>query len=490
MNNIAINVRGPLGSTGSAGPTGPQGPTGATGPTGNTGSQGIQGPTGATGPTGNTGSQGIQGPTGATGPTGADGSAGSQGIQGPTGATGPTGSAGSQGIQGPTGATGPTGADGSAGSQGIQGPTGATGPTGSAGSQGIQGPTGATGPTGSAGSQGIQGPTGATGPTGADGSAGSQGIQGPTGATGPTGPSGLGVTSGGQTGWILIKNSSTDYDTAWEQIINLSQGGLSADLSATGGIGYVLKQSFMGSPISSSRLDANELFPQTVGFLHKRAWSIPVRGGTGRIIVGASGATLQGTIGTTIDYIDGNFQSFTATGANLNSGTAIFTTGAAGADFRIGHYPRQGFKFRTGPNITFLRYWMGATQAIPSVDQPTSNSYILIRYTSPTSGSPDTNWQILTSNATSTEVFDSGIPVTANTLYIASINTRGITFRGDAANAVDIWIGTSEYNMQLVRTLTGPLPLTATSLFGIVQVTSLTAGSKTGHFGGYFQSWS
>ena len=327
----------------------------------------------------------------------------------------------------------------------------------------------------------MDGLPGATGPTG---------DPGPTGNVGPTGPAGLGVTSGGLTGYILVKNSSDDYDTTWEQLLNLSRGGLSADLSATGGIGYVLKQTYMGAPITSERLNRNELFPQTVGFLHKKAWSIPVRGGTGRTIVGGSGATLQGTVGTTVDNIDGNFQSFTATGQNLNAGTAIFTTGSAGSDFRITHYPIQGFKFKTGPNITFLRYWLGATQAIPTADQPTSNSEILLRYTSPTSGTADTTWKILTSNATTTSIFDTGIPVTANTLYVASINTRGITFRGDPENAVDVWLGTSEYNMQLVKTLTGPLPLTATSLFGIVQVTSLTAGSKTGHFGGYFQSWS
>jgi hypothetical protein len=38
------------------------------------------------------------------------------------------------------------------------------------------------------------------------------GPQGPTGATGPTGP---GVATGGTTGDLLVKQSSTDFDTAW-----------------------------------------------------------------------------------------------------------------------------------------------------------------------------------------------------------------------------------------------------------------------------------
>ena len=47
------------------------------------------------------------------------------------------------------------------------------------------------------------------GPKGDQGSTGPQGPQGSTGATGP------GVPSGGSTGQIIAKNSSTSYDTGW-----------------------------------------------------------------------------------------------------------------------------------------------------------------------------------------------------------------------------------------------------------------------------------
>jgi hypothetical protein len=50
---------------------------------------------------------------------------------------------------------------------------------------------------------GTGGPAGATGPAG------------PTGATGATGPAGPGVPTGGTTGQVLEKTSSTDYATAW-----------------------------------------------------------------------------------------------------------------------------------------------------------------------------------------------------------------------------------------------------------------------------------
>jgi hypothetical protein len=42
-----------------------------------------------------------------------------------------------------------------------------------------------------------------------------QGPQGPRGPTGPTGATGQGVATGGIVGQVLIKNSSTNYDTSW-----------------------------------------------------------------------------------------------------------------------------------------------------------------------------------------------------------------------------------------------------------------------------------
>jgi hypothetical protein len=44
---------------------------------------------------------------------------------------------------------------------------------------------------------------------------GSQGPRGPTGPTGSTGSAGAGIATGGTPGQVLIKNSSTDYDTTW-----------------------------------------------------------------------------------------------------------------------------------------------------------------------------------------------------------------------------------------------------------------------------------
>ena len=104
------------------------------------------------------------------------------------------------------------------GLKGDTGVTGATGPVGATGPQGadsiVPGPTGPTGATGPQGVQGIQGPTGVEGPTG------------PTGATGPqgaTGAVGQGVPAGGVADQIIVKQSSTDYDTAWDYIQTLTE---------------------------------------------------------------------------------------------------------------------------------------------------------------------------------------------------------------------------------------------------------------------------
>ena len=65
--------------------------------------------------------------------------------------------------------------------------------------------------------QGMPGPQGPIGPAGP---------QGATGPQGPAGPAGQGVPTGGTDGQVLTKQSSTDYDTAWEDAAAGQGGGL------------------------------------------------------------------------------------------------------------------------------------------------------------------------------------------------------------------------------------------------------------------------
>ncbi len=81
--------------------------------------------------------------------------------------------------------------------------------------------TGAPGPAGPAGPAGadstVPGPIGPPGPTGPTGPAST--VPGPTGPAGATGPTGPGVAAGGLTGQALVKNSGTDYDTKWTNVV-------------------------------------------------------------------------------------------------------------------------------------------------------------------------------------------------------------------------------------------------------------------------------
>ena len=127
------------------------------------------------------------------------------GPQGPEGPQGDTGPQGLQGIQGPVGPQGPIG---------LQGPQGAQGPQGPAGADGTNGTNGLDGAVGPQGPQGVQGETGATG---------AKGDKGDKGDTGATGASGVGIAAGGLVGQVLLKASTTDYDTAWSVLPTNSQ---------------------------------------------------------------------------------------------------------------------------------------------------------------------------------------------------------------------------------------------------------------------------
>lgn len=67
--------------------------------------------------------------------------------------------------------------------------------------------------------EGIQGPQGPTGATGPQGPTGLTGDTGPIGPSGPQGDPGEGVPVGGTSNQILVKQSGTDYDTGWEDLI-------------------------------------------------------------------------------------------------------------------------------------------------------------------------------------------------------------------------------------------------------------------------------
>lgn len=253
-----FNFTIPRGDHGEQGPQGDPGPKGDTGDQGPAGNDGAPGAAGATGPKGDKGDQGIQGSTGAQGAPGAKGDKGDTGEQGV-----------SVTLIGSVATSDDLPIPGGLGEGYIVTNTGnlwfwnsITTSWNDIGQ--IVGPQGDPGPTGATGSQGPQGDQGPAGNNGIDGASfiwhgewdgsyyvpndvvyyqgssyicivdnlntqptnttywavmtlqGQQGAQGDQGDQGEQGPRGYGVSPGGTTGQVLIKNSDDDYDTVWQ----------------------------------------------------------------------------------------------------------------------------------------------------------------------------------------------------------------------------------------------------------------------------------
>lgn len=160
--------------------------------------------------------------------------------KGETGDPGPEGPAGKDGMDGTMGPQGPPGPKGDPGERGEKGDPGEPGPAGSNGLAGEPGPEGPAGPPGKDGGDGAQGPPGERGEKGDPGDSAYQiwldagntgtkqdflkslkGPQGPPGKGGGgsivtfEGGIGKGIPAGGDTGQVLAKKSTANYDTEW-----------------------------------------------------------------------------------------------------------------------------------------------------------------------------------------------------------------------------------------------------------------------------------
>ena len=271
-------LTGPQGPQGIAGPKGEKGEQGLVGPEGPQGQRGPAGPQGPQGPIGNIG---LTGPKGEKGDTGPRGIQGEQGPKGETGSVGPQGEQGPRGdsfritdvldnmilLPEPSTVTNNFAYLVEKDVGGVQyedgahlfillvgnntwtdnGPfSGVAGPQGPQGTQGEQGPQGIQGETGSPfqiydtleSFASLPEPSTVTNnnvylilkdeegnvfpiPHIAVLLVASQSWYdvGPMGTQGPKGDTGWGVSEGGTVGQVLVKNSDTDYDTAWSTII-------------------------------------------------------------------------------------------------------------------------------------------------------------------------------------------------------------------------------------------------------------------------------
>ena len=122
---------------------------------------------------------------------------------------------------------------------------------------------------------------------------GPQGPRGPTGATGATGATGNGVATGGTTGQVLIKNSATDYDTAWSSnLIYSFNTGNSAFIQAN--TATIIAQASFARANSEPIGTAAYIQANTATIIAQAAYAKANTGGGGGSSLGLITATVLG----------------------------------------------------------------------------------------------------------------------------------------------------------------------------------------------------
>ncbi len=151
---------------------------------------------------------------------------------------------------------------------------------------------------------------------GMPGPAGVKGDTGATGATGLTGATGVGIPTGGTTGQALLKNSSTNYDTAWQTIPTVA---VIIQDSVT------QSSSTWSSQKIQTQLDTKASTTHNHNSLYAPiASGIPTGGTTGQILTKTSNADYADAWQTLIN----TSAEFDLTGVSWNSGTPPTATGS------------------------------------------------------------------------------------------------------------------------------------------------------------------
>lgn len=135
------------------------------------------------------------------------------------------------------------------------------------------------------------------------------------GMPGPSGAAGVGMPTGGTTGQALLKNSSTNYDTAWQTIPTVSVIIQDATTQST---------STWSSQKIQTQLDAKASITHNHNTLYAPiASAVPTGGTTGQILTKTSNADYADAWQTLIN----TSAEFDLTGVTWNSGTPPTATG-------------------------------------------------------------------------------------------------------------------------------------------------------------------
>lgn len=190
------------------------------------------------------------------------------------------------------------------------------------------------------------GETGARGPAGISGSDGQDGAPGATGPAGADGPAGPGIAAGGSTGQLLIKASSTDYDTQWSTISTTKAyaqfNQISGSTYPSGHQNIAFNESALASNIALNTSNGLITFTHPGAYMITVGWRFGSAGDawTGVNMINASGTVIARSFGT------GNVTN--------DPGPAMFSLLANVTDVSVGYYLRI--------------YRAGATMAIATPD--------------------------------------------------------------------------------------------------------------------------
>ena len=148
------------------------------------------------------------------------------------------------------------------------------------------------------GDQGVQGIQGIQGETGAVGPEGPQGIQGVQGIQGIQGPVGEGFPAGGTENQVIVKQSATDYDTAWDYVESVYLQIQNDEGSTLSAGAPVYAKGISGGSILVGKADANDSTKMpSIGVLLEETTS----GSSGEIITaGLFNKTVSGLTGVSV----------------------------------------------------------------------------------------------------------------------------------------------------------------------------------------------
>lgn len=164
--------------------------------------------------------------------------------------------------------------------------------------------------------------------------------------------------------------------------------------------------------------------------------------------------------------------SNTNLGEYINYSSAATTNADAGWKWtaettRLRWSPTLTVKVRPAATITTERCWVGLFSADPMAQDTPHTGAILAAGFRFSTNVPDTNWQAVTSDGTTTTVTDTGIAYAASTTYLLAVDfsDNGTTAR-------------FSINGVTVATVTATLPASTTALMPYVQVRTLANAAR------------